>query len=1020
MPMSLRVLLSGADKRCTIPGKLLLLLALAFCFASMALADARTVVFPVRTGEWSHSLNGIWKFKYLPAMNIARDSLFYKPEYSVTGWDSILVPGNWDMQGFGELIYQGVKEGTGLYRMTFRLSSSWREKQVFLLFDGVLYTADVYLNGHYLGHWTSAYNPVTFNATRFIEPDSENVLAVKVTSGAVESAFDINDAWAFSGIFRDVTLFATTQTFFKDYRIETGLSGNAAQVTVSVVASSDDPKNKKLVKGDLVYPDGKTCIPFTIPLAGHRDELQGRAVFSVLDPHLWTAETPDLYTLVLRLYDGAREEQVICERIGLRQVSIQNGRLLVNGTAIKLRGIDIHQTSPDRGSALTEEYLCRDFDLLKKANINFIRTSHYPPPPRFLQLCDSLGFYVMEEVPFGDGDHLLTDQRFQSILCQRALATVQRDHNRPSAIVWSLGNENPITSLTDSLAHYVKALDPTRPVCYPQTGPYFHEHHQQIKDFIDIYAPHYTVPARLQEYDEQLSRPIIVTEYAHSLGLDMDMMQNLWEVVMYHGDHIAGGAVWDFADQGILRKARFPVNRQQATPHVWLDAYHYYDSCTSKGTDGIVYADRTPQPDYYQVKNVYAPVRVPLDTLFVAAGRQMLEFPVENRYDFTDLSKVKMVYELYCNDDLLQKGQLDIAGSPHAVSRARLSVSLSERLDQGYYLLKLNFFDKNGMHLLLKTIRLIFKGTTVDWIKKLAEPVKITATLTTNTMEVVMGRNVFSCDKTTGAVRMSSGVDKKIILKHGMMLRVGRKPTLASQSVLDRHPTENVDYLWLPYVLDQPQWTSTHIDTAADSVVISQALRFQRDQNSGQCIEGTIRYVLDGTGWIHVHYRFTPIRTTGVFLEAGLSFVVPADLNQMRWVGLGPYPSYPDKDRLDQFGLYRMDSRDLYFQGNRGRIEAVLFIDPRGGGLMMVAHGGPVAVENTSEGILISHNALVSSRFNKYVKPLHEINAASEFSGRFSLRIIHAGEWSGLLYDVFGNPLEAVEPFRPFYHSYDQ
>lgn len=999
----------------------LTILTVFFSLVETSQALNETVVFPVHTAGNCRSLNGVWQFKYLPSLNVAGDSLFYQPGLSVAGWDSILVPGNWDMQGFGEATYQRVKDGTGLFRTEFRLPVGWQEQQVYLQFDGVLFTAEVYLNGHYVGYWASAYNPVIFDVTRFIHPYDDNVLAVKVTSGGRGSDFDLNDAWAFYGIFRDVTLFAAPVNHFLDYTLVTKLSGENAQVDLTAVIACAGHWKKLAVRGELCSDEKQNRLAFSIPLIKKQDKLLGHTRLLVDKPRLWTAETPTLYTLRLRLYDNGKEVQTITERIGLREVSIQDSRLLLNGIAVKLRGIDIHQTSPDRGNAVPEEYLLRDFILLKRANINFVRTSHYPPPPLFIHLCDSLGFYVMEEVPFGDGDAHLSDSSYQAILDSRARATVTRDKNRPSIIVWSLGNENPVTPLTDSTAHYVKRLDQTRPLCYPQTGPYFHENHQRIREFIDIYAPHYTVPERLAEYSVRLARPVIVTEYAHSLGLDMDMMQNLWEI-MYHSKIVAGGGVWDFADQGILRTALLPVDKNKPTPHVWIDSYHYYDAYGSKGTDGIVYADRTPQPDYFQVKNVYAPMRILIDSLTAVGGSQTMTIPIENRYDFINLSAVKTVCGLYHNKQMLHEENLALDIAPHCTGKALWEMSLPEHPEKGYYFLKFNFYDNNGLPVYEKVIQLWVIGTEMDWLGQMGEPVTMRCNHSEKILTVITGPYTWSYDQETGSFALSSGTDQHELIHRGMMLRVGRKPTLASQSVLERRKTENADYLWLPYVLDHPQQLSSRVETLSDSVVLVQKLLFKRGNVEGQFVEGTIRYVLDGRGWIHVHYHFSPIHGTGVFLEAGVSFDIAKELTQMRWIGLGPFPSFPDKDALDQFGIYQLSSQDLYFQGNRGRVQAAIFSDNTGRGVMVLCDNGNLAVENVPDGIRVSHNAQVSSRFNKFVKPLHEVSAAStrEFSGRFSLRPIGSADWPGLLQDVFGNPLHTVEPFSPFYHSYDQ
>jgi beta-galactosidase len=978
-------------------------------------------IYPVRKGDWATSLNGTWKFKFIPSLNTGSDSLFYREDFNISQWDSILVPGNWDMQGFGENTYQGTKDGTGLYRTQFKTPNGWSERQTFLLLEGTSFTAKVYVNGKYVGYWASAYQPVMFDVSKILKTDGENILAVEVTSGGKGSDFDVNDAWAYYGIFRNVTLFSVAQTHFKDFTFITTLDEKKnAHVSVSAIIENAGNLKNVMLNGELISADEKTKKNFSISFKKDKNDIFGKTDFVIENPELWNAETPNLYALTLKLLNSGREEQIITEKVGLKEVTIKDAQLLLNGTPIKLRGIDIHQTSPDLGNAFTEEYLLRDFNLLKEANINFVRTSHYPPPPLFVEMCDSMGFYVMEEVPFGGGKSHLTDSSYQDILYSRAYSTLKRDKNHPCIIVWSVGNENPVTELTKNTAKYVKSMDSTRPVCFPETGQYFRENNQVIPDFVDIYAPHYTTPAELQDYINRLNRPIIVTEYAHSLGLDFDMMQNVWEL-MYNNKITAGGGVWDFADLGILKKSPTPVDKNSFTPSVWLDRFNYFEARSTKGSDGIVYANRIPQPDYYEVKNVYSPVQVKIDNYKVTAGRQIIFIPIENRYDFTNLSAIKTVCSLYCNNDLLEEQNLNLNIAPHSLKDVSVTISLPEKLLNNYYLLKLNFYDKDGLHVKEEVVRLIPVNSSLSWMTEMGgKNSKLEKIESGNLLKVKNSSSIFEFNKTDGSISFSSLQNKIDLITEGLFLRTGRKQTLASWSYLGRRP-EYANYFWSPN-LKNPEVLSKEIISQGDSIKITEKLHFKRDDKEGQFVEGIISFTFNTSGWINIEYNFTPVNGTGIFLEAGVSFVIPKEFSQMRWVGDGPYPSYPDKDMLDEFGIFQKANEDLYFQGNRRRVDAALLTNKIGNGLLLVSNGDDVAVENLPEGILVSHNAQVSSRFNKYVKPLHEANAADAkgFQGKFSIRAVEENDWKGFLQKIFGNPLKNVEPFKPFYHSYDQ
>lgn len=991
-----------------------------FFSANLINAENEKFILSVGKGQWSVSLNGSWKFKYVPSTNLAGDSLFYKVDFDVSVWDSISVPGNWDMYGFGETTYQGVKEGTGLYRTKFFLPANWNGRQTYIHFDGIAFSAKIYVNGEFAGSWASAYQPVMFNISKFLRNKGENILAVEVTSGSKGFEFDINDQWAFYGIYRNVTLFSVSQTHIKDYTFTTKLNekGNA-NISISVEIETANNLKNIVLNGELTSPISKSRKSFSVNFKKDKNSILGKIDFEVENPESWNAEKPNLYDLKLSLSNAGNVEQVIEEKVGIREATVKNSQLLFNGKAIKLRGINIHQTSPDLGSAFTEEYLLRDLNLIKEANINFVRTSHYPPHPRFVELCDSMGFYVMEEIPFGGGDSHLTDTSYQNILYSRGFYTLKRDKNNPSIFCWSVGNENPVTEITINTAEYIKHLDITRPVCFPQTATYFRENNQNIPGFIDIYSPHYTTPYELDNYANTLNRPIIVTEYAHSLGLDFDMMQNVWNL-MYKKENIAGGGIWDFADLGILKKSKTPIDRNSFTQNVWLDKHNFYDAQSTKGNDGIVYANRIPQPDYYQVKNVYSPVKVNIDKIKVTAGKQLINVPIENRYDFTNLSEVQTICGLYINNKLIDEQNLELNIEPRSSQNVPVIVLLPEKLTNDYYLLKLNFYDAKGMHIKQEVIRLLPVNNSINWILELGDGNKLDKNEYPDNVKIENTNASLVYDKTNGNFKLFCTATGIELISDGLFLRTGRKPTLASQSYLQRR-SEYSDYLW-PQYLKNSLLLGSKILQGKDSVMIKQSLRFKRGDLINQFVEGTIKYTIKSNGWIDVEYNFMPINGSGVFLEAGVCFIIPGTFSQMRWVGDGPYPSYPDKDMLDEFGIYQKANNDLYFQGNRGNVEVILFTNKTGEGLILTGNGCNVAVENISEGILVSHNAKVSSRFNKYVKPLHEVSAGDTngFESKFSIRVIENKNWNGLLRRVFGNPLNNVEAFKPFYHSYDQ
>ena len=746
----------------------------ALCLSLVAIASAITlpaqpqplVVTP--TAANSQTLNGPWRFKYLPTATLAPDApeaAFATPAFNDTAWATLAVPAHWELAGFAEPKYgKTLAAGTGLYRRAFRVPAAWSGQRIFLRFDGVLSGFEAWVNGTRIGEWSSGYNPVTFDITSALRTDADNIIAVHVTTRSKGWEFDTNDCWALSGIYRDATLFAVPPVHFQDYSAQTKLNADGTAEIALAIATSEPIGGK----GRLVGPDGNTLREFnfisgtvtTLPLAG---------------PQLWTAETPALYTLELSLPSG----QKITEKIGVRQVTIADGIFLLNGRPIKLRGVNHHDIWPDVGRAATEAHLRRDLELIKAANINFVRTSHYPPHRRLLDLCDELGLYVMCEVPFGFGDEHLNDPSYQDILLTRAEATVARDKNHASILIWSVGNENPNTPLTFATARRVKALDPSRPVCFPQVGSYFGRSFAELPADIDVYAPHYPVLSTVRDYAKRLTRPVIFTEYAHALGLASDRIQDEW-AVMQASPRLAGGAIWMFQDQGILRAADARPAADRTDFYVWPDAGHYYDTDVNQGADGIVYSDRTPQSDYWQVRKVYSPVQIAERRLAVAAGTKAVAFHVENRFDFRTLDAVTLRWELQRNGVATQRGTSALHTAPHATDEISVPFSLPSGGEAGdIFTLALTASDGTAPSFYEHTLRLDVAAdrTPTDTLLSSLPVAALTLDDSPTALRVTHARGEVRLDRATGELTLLDRAGT--VLATGLFPHIGRNFTEA-------------------------------------------------------------------------------------------------------------------------------------------------------------------------------------------------------------------------------------------------
>ena len=607
--------------------------------------DAFHGILPVTDRTMMRSLNGEWALKVIEG-TADTDEV---PAQDGS-WGKIPVPGCWEAYGYCKPSYDKANPLTGYYRTTFSVPTEWKGKRIVLRLDGVLYGYDLWINGKKAGSWRSGYNTALFDITPYINKKrGSQELAMKVITRFPGSDFDYNDDWAPSGIFRDVTLMAVPETHLSDLTIHAKLSGE-----VSVDTEIANAKKGTTVKHEIY-------------------DMQGNMVGTskVDNPQLWTAETPYLYTLRTMLMQKKDTLQVFTNRFGFRETTIEGNVLKLNGKPIKLRGVTCHSTDPVTVKVINEESIPRDMKLMKEASVNYIRTSHYPREPRFYELADSLGFYVIDEVPFGFGDKLLSDTAYYPVLQQRAQATIRRDKNHPSVIIWSLGNENPLTDICIRLGEYVSSeLDPSRPYCYPQVGSYFRrffegENAKGFPSKAPIYSPHYPTTGQIAGFYQHRDRPVIFTEYCHTLGISLEDHDRQWEIIQ-RTPGIAGGSVWEWVDQGMPFKDSLD-NRYGYEEKVFTSDNGGFEMYGNKGTDGLLYADRTPLPNYYELRRNYA-------RAFVSSLKGNV-LTIVNRYDFLNLKdNVTFRWTLTCDRDTVRTGAFTIDCAPHDSATYRMEL----------------------------------------------------------------------------------------------------------------------------------------------------------------------------------------------------------------------------------------------------------------------------------------------------------------------------------------------------------
>ena len=952
------------------------------------------------------SLNGKWSFKFIDGPDWSEYKDFYAPGFKYSSWDKIPVPGCWDAMGILPPKYAHPEDVTGLYRTTFKVPSSWKGQHVYINLDGVLRGYELWINGRKAGQWELANNSAQFDITEFVKTGT-NDLAIRVYTRYKGYEFDGNDDWGQVGIHRNITLFAVPETHIKDFNLtsKVALDGSASVSFRFDVDAYGSEVSDAVVKARILAPDGSVAKVFECAATPSCEY-----VWDVEKPLLWTAETPSLYRLECSLVKKGRIIEKMDRKFGIREIRIDGAKLLLNNRLFKLRGVTMHATDPYNGKVISDDLTLKDMKMMKEANVNFIRTSHYPREPRFYDLCDSLGFYVMDEVPFGYGDEHLTDESYQDNLILRAQATVVRDKNRACVLIWSIGNENNLTPICQVTGKYVQKLDPSRPICYPMIGSYFNRFNFDLPDFLDIYAPHYPNTATLKRYAAQSTKPLIATEYCHTLGQAFEDNNNQWET-MQANDNLAGGAVWEWVDQGMPDSESKFEGRFAKTIGVWRSEDDVIQMAADQGTDGIVYATRDPLPNYFNLRKNYAQAYV-LTKGPLSPSRQMPQRPqgapagqpqpgapagqpgpqmgggrpgpggpmedaksvyrveVQNRYDFVDFSdKIICNWTISADGKTVVSGSLNPSCAPHETCTLEFPAELGERLGSEICYLNLNFVDKtNGLALNEDSFLLNSKSQYARILAGLAD----------------------------GAV---SGKASEMI-QGSPLWRTGRKTTMAEDRV---HAKDN---LLVSNYLMKGSFGSDGRATFDNGEI-----RY----------DGTLRTTAASDG--SLTYDFNMIPADGsrrLLLESGLALLLDKDIRYAQWIGQGPYATYPFKYTSNIPGVHSLEAGDLYFEGSRLGVDALLCTDAEGNGLMFISNVTNINLEETDRGLVVSFDPVISgigTKSGSTMDPQYSDNVGA-VSGQVKVIPVKAGSWNAAMTSLFKAP-SAIARYSPFIAVYD-
>ena len=594
------------------------------------------------TGGNRLSLSGIWDFKWYETPEL-RSLDFFTLEYDASQWDTMPVPGMWELNGYGDPLYLNIgypwrpwhksippvvpeqRNHVGQYRRTFVIDDSWNGKDIFLNIGSATSNVRVWINGKEVGYSEDSKLAAVFDITKYIRP-GENLIALEVFRWCDGTYLEDQDFFRFTGLARDTYLYSREKKRIEDINVVASADGKA-DVMVKV------SKGVTKVALEILDASGKTVAAETVPVNKNVADV----VLQVPSVKQWTAETPDLYTLKVASFDKKGQTESTAIQIGFRDVAIVGNQLMVNGKPVLLKGANRHEINPYKGYVVSEADMVKDIMIMKQLNINAVRTCHYPDDPLWYSLCDKYGLYVVDEANIeshGMGykeKTLAKDPQFELAHIERTRRMVQRDFNHPSIIVWSLGNEAGNGPNFYKTYDLVKSMDSSRPVQYERA---------RYDKNSDVFCPMYYDYKECEDYlTNNPSKPLIQCEYAHAMGNSMGGLKEYWDLIRKYPAY-QGGFIWDFVDQA----QRWPADPQKTgSDHIFIFGGEFNDHDPSDNSfccNGIIAADRSLHPHAYEVayqyRNIHTAgagkwnkVSVYNENFFIDLSRYMLEWDVE-------------------------------------------------------------------------------------------------------------------------------------------------------------------------------------------------------------------------------------------------------------------------------------------------------------------------------------------------------------------------------------------------------
>ena len=884
-------------------------------------------------------LNGQWQFNWVPKPE-DRPIDFYKPSFDASSWKTIPVPSCMEMQGYGTPIYTNVtypfrnqppfikgQEGytvvkepnaVGSYRRTITVPASWNGREIYLHFNGIYSAAYVWVNGQKVGYTQAPNVDAEFDVTKYIKPGIENLVCVEVYRWSDGSYIEDQDMFRLSGIHRDVYLEARQKLHVQDVKITSMMGGRGrrggdnfsrAFLGIDVTLQNLDKKAADArVDVELVNPAGKTIQTAILQVSDIKNgKKDAKLNLEVQNPELWSAEKPNLYTVNISVGGD-----VYTQKYGFRKIENRNGQVFINGKRVMFKGADRHDTHPIYGKAIPVESMIEDILLMKRYNLNTVRTSHYPNDPRMYALYDYYGIYVMDEadVECHANHRLSRDPKWEGQYVDRQVRMVQRDKNHPSVIFWSMGNEcgggsnfvaskKAIQELDDRLIHY--------------------EGMNEVADMDSRMYPQLNHMIRLDQQADLQGRPFFLCEYAHAMGNAIGNLQEYWDYIEFESKRMIGGCIWDWVDQSLCKWGEPTTNMYYGGG--FGDFPNDNDFCCN----GIITADRHVTPKLLEVKKVYQYV----DFKLTDGGK----LRIRNRYCFTPLSDFTFHWSLLRDGKMIKAGT---ASLPEVLPGDSCFIDLPCEVPAGEGLYHLNVslklkeatrWAEAGHEVACEQLCLKYGEPTLMDAVKVGGALKVEE----NAQQVsVKGDGfAFAVSKQSGAVTELSYNEKPIIV-------TGDKVPFGNLTFNGYRSISNDRKGNLRSTIESPKVTA---EGAEDAIIINVKYNVKAGRDGQTSVPVETTYTIYNDGSIGVKGNFGNEGNKD-FSRLGLIAALEPRLGNVQWLGRGPHENYPDRKTSAFMGVWNGTVNGMTEEyekpqsmGERCDVKWVTFTDDKGEGI---------------------------------------------------------------------------------------